>query len=111
MIFAIYRIDRVQAAGGRDAHRAAHLAYLKGFESAILCAGALWSSDDAACDVGAPSSQPREIGSLYLVEFDSQAQAEAFASNDPFNVAGMFERVEVRHFQARMGTKKDVFAG
>jgi len=109
MIFSIYRIDRVQAAGGRDAHRAAHLAYLKGFESAILCAGALWSSDDEACDAGAPGAQPREIGSLYLTEFDTQAQAEAFASNDPFNVAGLFERVEVRRFQARMGTKKDAF--
>jgi uncharacterized protein YciI len=102
MMFCIYRIDRRDRPGGRDQHRQAHLDYLNGFASAVLVAGPLWSTEDETVD------GPRlEIGSMYLTNFDTEQEAVAFAFNDPFHVAGLFERVEVRGFTARVGTKSE----
>jgi uncharacterized protein len=106
MIFAIYRIDRPDVASGRDLNRAAHLAYLEPFESAILCAGALWSEEEGNDRGGNAGNARREIGSLYLVSFETESEARAFALNDPFHLAGLFATVEVGLFKARTGTRK-----
>lgn len=102
MMFAIYRIDRQDVAGGRAEHREAHLSYLQPFLPSVLFAGALWASPDA-------SGNRAEIGSLYLVDFENEEAARAFALNDPFHLAGLFESVDVRMFQIRVGTHKGVF--
>ena len=38
-------------------------------------------------------------GSLIIVDMESEADATAFAKNDPYMVGGVFERVEVRPFR------------
>jgi uncharacterized protein len=106
VIFAIYRIDLPDVAGRRDLNRAAHLAYLEPFEPAILCAGALWSEEEGNGGGGNAGNARREIGSLYLVSFEAESEARAFALNDPFHLAGLFATVEVRLFQARTGTRR-----
>ena len=97
MLFVIYRKDKRDLRTRRAALRAAHLAYLEAFSEAILCAGALLS------DVDQEAMKRQEIGSLYVVRFDSEAQARAFAMNDPFQLAGLFEAVEVTPFESRIG--------
>ena len=39
------------------------------------------------------------VGSLILLECDNKEEAEAFASNDPYNIAGLFESVEISPFR------------
>tara|TARA_B100001027_G_C16016363_1_gene219147 strand:- start:3 stop:167 length:165 start_codon:yes stop_codon:yes gene_type:complete len=39
------------------------------------------------------------IGSLIILEANSLAEAKKFAANDPYNLAGLFESVEIRPFK------------
>ncbi len=36
--------------------------------------------------------------SVFIIEFDTQAEAEEFAANDPYGQAGLFESVIIRPF-------------
>jgi uncharacterized protein YciI len=38
-------------------------------------------------------------GSVFIIEFDTQAEAEEFAANDPYGKAGLFESVIIRPFK------------
>ena len=42
-------------------------------------------------------------GSLVILEAEDLAAAEAFAAGDPYAVAGLFERVEIRGFRPLFG--------
>ena len=42
------------------------------------------------------------IGSLMLVEADSLEQVRAFANNDPMNLAGVWESIEIHRFLKRI---------
>jgi uncharacterized protein YciI len=43
------------------------------------------------------------IGSLFLVEAEDRATVEAFNRADPFNAAGIWERVTITGFVRRQG--------
>ena len=38
-------------------------------------------------------------GSLIIAEFDSLNEAQEWADNDPYNIAGVFESIEVKPFK------------
>lgn len=84
MAFMIYCLDKPDHGETRAANRSAHLAYLDGFSKQLLIAGPLLSEDGNSM-----------IGSLLLMDFGSRAEAESFASGDPYRKAGLFQSVTI----------------
>ncbi len=81
MPFAVICRDKPGALEIRKANRDAHLAYAA--EQPMVVAGPML--DDAGA----------MIGSLLILDTDDRAAAEAFAANDPYARAGLFESVEI----------------
>jgi uncharacterized protein YciI len=77
--FAIHCIDKPDSAELRAATRASHLAHVHALGDAVLVAGPLLRPDG------------RAMGSLMIIEFDDRDAAVAFAANDPYHLAGLFE--------------------
>lgn len=84
MAFLILTIDRAGHVAVRDRHRAAHYAYLIAHEALILAGGGL--QDDAASLF---------TGGLLLIDVQTRAEAEAFATADPFAQAGLFAETRI----------------
>ena len=84
MKFAIIGYDGPQGEAKRAIHRAAHLANLEPLDrqGRVVLAGPL--TDKA--------------GSLLVLEFEAQEEAEEFIRHDPYTVYGVFERVEIHPF-------------
>lgn len=84
MKFVILGYDGPEGEAKRKIHRPAHLANLEPLtqQGRVILAGPL--TDKA--------------GSLMVLEFESQAEAEQFANQDPYMVNGIFERVEIHPF-------------
>ncbi|GAB0118288.1 YciI family protein [Acidisoma sp. 7E03] len=88
MLFAISAMDKPGAAALRAETRPAHLAYLDGMVSQMVIAGPLLDAGGQA------------VGSLLIVEAESQAAVEAMAAADPYAQAGLFETVTIRPYRA-----------
>ncbi|MBY0247209.1 MAG: YciI family protein [Nitrospiraceae bacterium] len=84
MLFVIIGYDGPEGEAKRKIHRPAHLANLKPLDEQerVILAGPL--TDKA--------------GSLLVLDFETQEEAERFAHTDPYTVQGIFERVEVHPF-------------
>jgi uncharacterized protein len=84
MKFVIIGYDGSDGEAKRKIHRTAHLANLESLdkEGRVILAGPL--TDKA--------------GSLLVLEFETQTEAEQFARQDPYMVHGVFERIEVHPF-------------
>ncbi|MCK4939540.1 MAG: YciI family protein [Rhodospirillaceae bacterium] len=90
MLFAIYATDKPGALETRMAARQAHLDYVKaGFNDKILTAGPRLSDDGE-----------KMIGSLIVIDLPDRGAVDDFCKNDPYAIAGVFERVEVTGFKA-----------
>lgn len=90
-IFAVYCVDKPNSLELRMATREAHLAYVGGFRDQLRLGGPmLGESGDMA-------------GSIIFLEMDTLAQAQAFAAEDPYNKAGLFERVDITAFRPTLG--------
>ena len=90
-LFALICTDQPQSLELRVKTRPVHLDYLNATDAVRLGGPTL----DAA---GKPS------GSLLVIEVSDQAAAEAFARNDPYALAGLFARVEIRPFNRTVGS-------
>ena len=86
MLYVLICKDKINSEELRKEVRPNHLHYLQDFD--IKLAGPILSED-----------QQTMIGSLILLECDDKEAAEAFASNDPYNIAGLFESVEISPFR------------
>ena len=84
MKFVIIGYDGPEGEAKRKIHRPAHLANLEPLDKQgqVILAGPL--TDKA--------------GSLLVLEFATQEEAEQFAQSDPYTVNGVFERVEIHPF-------------
>ncbi len=84
MKFVIIGYDGQDGEAKRKVHRSAHLANLESLDhqGRVILAGPL--TDKA--------------GSLLVLEFETQLEAEQFAYQDPYTVHGVFERVEIHPF-------------
>jgi uncharacterized protein YciI len=89
VIFAIHALDRPEAGSLRAETRPVHLEYVAGFD--VAYGGPLLDGEGKMC------------GSLVILEAEDLAAAEAFAAGDPYAVAGLFERVEIRGFLPLLG--------
>ena len=91
MDFAIVCVDRPGSSELRASTRDHHLDYLRAGGAALKLAGPLLND------------QGHSIGSLLVVEAADEAGARAFAAEDPYAKAGLFERVEIRPFKPVLG--------
>lgn len=95
MWYLIEGFDAPERLPARLAARPAHLARLRGLldDGRLLLAGPCPAID--AEDPGPAGFS----GSLIVAEFDSLADARAWAEADPYVAAGVYERVDVRPFK------------
>ena len=87
MLFALICADRPGSLELRLATRPQHLAYLETYASKVVHGGALLDLDGRAC------------GSLLIIDVGDRAEAEGFASSDPYARAGLFESTVIRPFR------------
>jgi len=88
MPYLILLTDKPNQLELRTSTRAAHLDYLDANKHRILAAGALIEDD------GTGGS-----GSLYIVDTDDRAEAEAFLKGDPFQQVGLFGEVMITRWR------------
>jgi hypothetical protein len=88
MLFTILCTDKPNHEHLRIGTRQAHLDYLGGFKDRVVMAGPLQTDDGT-----------RMTGSLLIMDFADRKLAEAFAANDPYNKAGLFENVVIRRWK------------
>ena len=85
-LFVIEGIDAEGGAAARATHTDTHVAHLLALGERFVIGGPFLDAND----------QP--IGSLVVIEADSQADAEAFAAADPFVLNGVYGTVTVRRW-------------
>jgi len=90
-LFMIAAFDKADSLPLRMATREAHLAYMGARRDAVKLGGPML---DEAGDMA---------GSLLIVEVADLAAAQALSAADPYRLAGLFERVEVKAFRATLG--------
>ena len=90
-LFVLTCIDKTDALEARMGARPAHLEYVDANLSLVKLAGPFL--DEAG----------GMVGSMFILETQDQAAAESFAAQDPYALAGVFERTEVRAFKVVRG--------
>jgi len=90
VLFLIQCFDGDDGSARRPGARPRHLAYLASQGDRLKLAGPLLDGD-------AP------IGSVFVLEADDLAGANAFADGDPYLAAGVFARREVTPIRATLG--------
>lgn len=92
MYFIVVCTDKPDHEQVRLDNRPEHIEFLKSAGDRIKLGGATTTADGE-----------RPTGSFLLVEGESQAEVEAWAAEDPFNKAGLFESVLVRRWNFVLG--------
>ena len=90
-LFILTCIDKPGALDNRMATREAHLAYVRGQPETVKIGGPLL--DDAG----------QMAGSMLIIDVADKAAAQAFADNDPYWKAGVFQSVEITPFRLTLG--------
>ena len=84
MLWVISCVDKPNTAAIREKHLQPHRDYLQSQKKILVLAGATQSDDGA-----------NAIGSLFVVNVNSRAEAKAFSDGDPFTQNGVFSSVTV----------------
>ena len=92
MLFVMFCIDRPGVEEKRRQVIPAHIEYLATNPIKIVMSGPLVSDDGGTT-----------IGSLYMLEAANRAEIEKFQRADPLYNADIWETVEVRAFNKRLG--------
>ena len=90
-LFAMVCIDKPDALQVRMAAREDHLAYVRERREQVKLGGPFL---DANGDMA---------GSLIIVEAENLQAAQAWNAADPYTLAGLWERVEIKPFRATIG--------
>ena len=89
MLIALIARDKAGALQTRLDNRTAHLAYIE--ETGVVAqAGPLLDGDAM-------------IGSLVILDVENLAAAEAWAANDPYALAGLFDSVDLIQWKKVIG--------
>jgi uncharacterized protein len=94
VLYMILTEDASDALPTRRATRPAHLRYLQ----PLIDAGRLFAAGPRPRIDATDPGEAGFYGSLIIAEFGSLAEAEAWASQDPYALAGVFNRVIVQPF-------------
>lgn len=89
--FVLICRDKANAIDTRLATRAVHGAYVAERMNMVRVAGPLLDDEGTM------------IGSLFIMECESADEVQAFADNDPYAAAGVFESVEIKGFTVARG--------
>jgi uncharacterized protein YciI len=92
MLFVMFCIDRTGVEEKRRQVMPAHIEYLATNPIKIVMSGPLVSDDGG-----------KTIGSLYMLDAANRAEIEKFQRADPLYNADIWEKVEVRAFNKRLG--------
>jgi uncharacterized protein len=84
MLWVISCTDKPDTAAIREKHLVPHRAYLQSQKGILVLAGATQSDDGATA-----------IGSLFVVNVNSRADAKTFSDGDPFTQAGVFSNIAI----------------
>jgi len=84
MLYLIHCFDKPGQLAVRQENRPAHVEYLKSFGDQLHAAGPTLDANE------------QMNGSLVILDFENQEAAEAFAANDPYAKAGLFEKVIIQ---------------
>ena len=84
MLWAISCTDKPNTAAIRDKNLKTHREYLANQKSILVLSGATQTDDGKDA-----------IGSLFVLNVNSRAQAQAFSDGDPFTQAGVFSSVTI----------------
>ena len=90
MRFALIAKDKPGALEVRKANRDAHVAYLKSTD-AVEMAGPFLGDNGEMC------------GSLIILDLPDMAAAEAWAAQDPYKAADLFQSVEITAWNKVIG--------
>jgi hypothetical protein len=86
-LFLVNARDKADSSELRLANRQAHLQWAGEFSHKIAMAGPVLSDDGETM-----------IGSTFVIEFDTLAEAQGWATEDPYAKAGLFDRTEIIPF-------------
>ena len=84
MLWAISCVDKPNTAAIRDEFLKPHREYLQSQKRVLVLAGA--TQNDQGTEA---------VGSLFIVNVNSRADAKAFSDSDPFTKAGVFQSVTI----------------
>lgn len=91
MYFAIICVDKPGMSAVRSEVRPKHLEYIGRFKNRMVAAGPLQTDDGDAM-----------LGSLLILDVADRRAAEAFAGDDPYARAGLFDSVVIRRWHKVM---------
>jgi uncharacterized protein YciI len=94
MHFTVYCLDHPNMVERRLENYDAHKAYLQTAPVKTLISGPLTKPDGQTM-----------IGSFFLYEADAIEAVEQFVENDPFNQAGIWDRIDIRPFIKRVDNR------
>ena len=95
-MYCVTCLDHENSEALRLENRPAHLEYVLSRADEVSVAGPVTSEDGAAM-----------IGTVLILNVDSQAQAQDFVDNDPYNKAGLFADIRIHRFNHLLGGLKD----
>lgn len=84
MLWAISCVDKPNTAAIRDSVLQPHRDYLKSQQGILVLAGATQNDEGTVA-----------IGSLFVVNVNSRAEARAFSDGDPFTRKGVFASITI----------------
>ena len=84
MLWTISCVDKPNTAAIRDEHLKPHREYLTSQKKILVLAGATQNDEGTEA-----------IGSLFVVNVNSRAEAKAFSDGDPFTKHGVFSSVTI----------------
>jgi len=87
MMFVIEGLDGANTASLRAQHLGAHVGHLRSLGDRFVIGGPFLDQNGVS------------IGSLVVIEAETQAAAEAFAASDPFVLNKVFATVTVRRWE------------
>jgi uncharacterized protein YciI len=90
-LFALMCFDKPESLALRMANREAHLAYVREHLAMIRAAGPFLD------DLG------EMAGSMFLLDAEDREAVRALNAADPYTLAGLFERVEIRGWRVSLG--------
>ncbi|MFN9927794.1 MAG: YciI family protein [Phenylobacterium sp.] len=91
-LYVLFCVDKPGALSVRMGAREAHLAYVRGFGDKLRLGGPMLDDNGDMA------------GSLVIMEAESRAEAEAFNAADPYTLAGLWERVDIKVLRATLGS-------
>lgn len=91
-LFILNARDKANALDVRMANRPAHLEWAGQFSDMIWMAGPVFAADGVTF-----------AGSVFVVDMNSISDVKAWAAEDPYAKAGLFETVEIKHFAWLVG--------